>query len=214
MPHGEALTFLINCFVALFAIVNPVGNAPLFLSFTGNCTPSERKQTAFRAALTCLIVLFVFVFLGKGILYLFRVTIPAFQIAGGALIFIIGLTMLHAFRLWVKSTPSEEQEAVEKEEVGVIPLGIPILAGPGAITTAMVFAFEYAGPEGKIMVCIAVILTSLISYFVFAGSNWLMKIMGNTGINILTRLMGLLLTVKAVQFALAGLTAAFPGLFK
>jgi small neutral amino acid transporter SnatA (MarC family) len=96
--------------------------------------------------------------------------------------------MLHAFRLWTRSTPEEEQEAADKEDVAVIPLGIPILSGPGAITTAMVFAFQHQGLQGKLLVSLAALLTSVITYFVFRESTFLMKIMGHTGINLLTRI--------------------------
>ena len=208
------LNFFVNTFISIFAIVNPIGNTPLFLSFTEGKSIKDKKKIAFRASLTSFLILLLFIFLGKGILTAFRVTIPAFHIAGGILIFIIGLTMLHAFRLWVKTTPHEEKEAVDKEDVAVIPLGIPILSGPGAITTVMVFTFQQPGLEGKLLVSLASLLTCIITYFVFSESGYLMKIMGQTEINLLTRLMGLLLTVKAVQFFINGLSEVIPFLTK
>ena len=170
----------------------------------------EKKRVALRAAITSLLILLAFVLLGKQILFFFRITIPAFQIAGGILIFIIGLTMLHAFRLWVKSTPTEEKDWTEKPDVGVIPLGIPILSGPGAITTIMVLVFQHPDFQGRAIVGGAAVVVCVIAFVIFAELTYLIRLLGQTGINIFTRLMGLLLTVMAVQFLINGLRAAFP----
>jgi len=210
MDLNEGLKFFFASLISLFAIVNPFGNAPIFLGLTEGKGAQERKRIALRASLTCVITLLAFIFLGKSVLYLFRVSISSFQIAGGILIFIIGLTMLHAFRLWTKSTPKEEEEALVKEDIAVIPLGIPILSGPGAITTAMILVFQHSGFEGKLIVSISALLTSILAYLILSFSGILLKAVGNTGINILTRLMGLLLTVKAIEFITEGVLSAFP----
>jgi multiple antibiotic resistance protein len=210
MSRAEWLNFFFTSFISLFAIVNPLGNATLFLTLTEGKPDKDKQRVALRAAITSLLILLAFIFLGKQILVFFRITIPAFQIAGGILIFIIGVTMLHAFRLWVKSTPTEEQAWAEKQDVGVIPLGIPILTGPGAITTAMVLVFQQTGIEARMIVCAAAVLVCLIAFLVFSQSTYLLRLLGDTGINIFTRLMGLLLTVMAVQFFINGLKAAFP----
>lgn len=210
MSGADELNFFVTAFVSLFAIVNPFGNAPLFLSLTEGRSAKEQQRIALRAAVTSFLILAAFIFFGKPILSFFRVTIPAFQIAGGILIFIIGITMLRAFHFWARSTPEEEKEASEKQDVAVIPLGIPILTGPGAITTAMVLTFQRTGLEARLVVALSAVLVCLIAYLVFRESSYLMRIMGNTGINILTRLMGLLLTVIAAQFIINGLLAVFP----
>ena len=179
MSRAEWLNFFLTSFISLFAIVNPLGNATLFISLTEGCSDRQRRRAAIRAAITSLLILLVFIFLGKQILTFFRITIPAFQIAGGILIFIIGVTMLHAFRLWVKSTPTEEQAWAEKQDVGVIPLGIPILSGPGAITTAMVLAVQQPNLEARAIVCAAAVLVCLIAFLVFSQSTYLMRLLGD-----------------------------------
>ena len=214
MSKIEWLNFFLTSFISLFAIMNPLGNTAVFLGMTEGRTEGEKKRIALRAALTSFIVILGFILAGKQILFFFRITIPAFEIAAGVLIFIIGLTMLSAFRLWMKSTPNEEKEAAarvsERQDVAIIPLGIPIVSGPGAITTAMVLAFQRPGIEARITVVVAAALVSIITYFVFAESTYLFRLLKQTGINILTRLMGLLLTVMAVQFLINGLKMAFP----
>jgi len=215
MSKADGLNLFLTSFISLLAIMNPFGNTPLFLTLAGAKPEKEKQRIALRASATSILILLAFIFLGKQILAFFRITIPAFQIAGGILIFIIGLTMLHAFRLWVKSTPGEEQDWSEKQDVAIIPLGIPILTGPGAITTAMVLALQNAAIgtaalELKIIVSLAALAVSVITYIVFRESAYLMRLLGNTGINILTRLMGLLITVMAVQFVINGLKASFP----
>jgi multiple antibiotic resistance protein len=210
MSRAEWLNFFFTSFISLFAIVNPFGNSPMFLTLTEGRPEKEKKRLALRAALTCMLVLLAFVLLGKQILSFFHITIPAFQIAGGVLIFMIGVTMLSAFHLWMKSTPTEEKDWTGKPDVGVIPLGIPILSGPGAITTIMVMVFQHPDLPGRVIVASATVLVSLISFVIFAQSTYLTRLLGQTGINIFTRLMGLLLTVMAVQFLINGLRAAFP----
>ncbi len=214
MPEPHWLTYFATTFFSLFAIINPFGNAPLFLGMTEGRTERDKKSIALRAALTSFVILVAFVLGGKYILFFFKITIPAFEIAAGVLIFIIGLTMLSAFHFWMRTSGPEQKEAEvkaeEKQDVAIIPLGIPILSGPGAITTAMVLAFQTAGVSSRLMVIVCAAIVRLITFLVFAESSYLVRLLKQTGINILTRLMGLLLTVMAVQFFINGLKLAFP----
>ncbi len=208
----EWLNLFITSFVSLLAIVNPFGNAPLFLAFTEEKSQQEKTKIAFRASLACLIILLTFIFFGKYILLFFRITITDFQIAGGILIFVVGLNMLHARHPRTKSIPQEQEEAQEKEDIAVVPLAIPILRGPGAIATAMVLAHQAQTFNGRLLVAFSAFLTALITFFIFKESVRVFNYLGQTGINILTRLMGLILTVKAVEFVIQGLYSAFPHL--
>ena len=207
------LNFFFTAFISLFAIVNPFGNAPLFLTFTEDKTEKERTQIAFRSSLASMIILLAFIFLGKYILLFFRITISDFQIAGGIIIFVVGLNMLQVRHPRTKSIPQEQEEAMEKEDISIVPLGIPILSGPGAIATAMVLAYQSGHLFGKVLVAIGAILTAGFTFFIFKESIRLIKFLGHTGINLLTRLMGLILMVKAVEFVVQGIYSAFPQLF-
>jgi multiple antibiotic resistance protein len=158
-----------------------------------------------RAAWTCLVVLTGFAAAGKLIFRLFGITLPAFKIAGGVILLLIGLDMLRARRSQTKETPSEAEEGAEKEDVGIIPLGVPMLAGPGAISTVMVLIGGKPDWWYGIPVFLAIVIVSLVSYWILAGADRVRQHLGETGIRILTRLMGLMLTAIAVQFMLNGL---------
>jgi multiple antibiotic resistance protein len=191
----------------VFFIVDPLGNVPFFLALTEGADTENRRKTAFRASLISLFILLLFAFVGEWILRLFRVSMSSFQIAGGILIFIIALSMLQARRSRAKSTPKEEQEGVAADDVAVFPLAIPMLAGPAAITTVMVLINLSASPVQKGLVALAIVLTCVFSYWIFRESSRLLGLLGQTGINVLTRLMGFLLAVISVQFVIDGVKA-------
>lgn len=199
------LEFAIICFSLIFFIVDPLGNIPVFLAITEGASQEERKRIAWRASLTTFIILLFFAFVGDWILRLFRVTINSFQIAGGILIFIIAINMLQARRSRTKSTPEEEQERGEKEDVAIFPLAIPMLSGPAAITTVMVLINLSASFTQRAIVILSLFIISICCYWIFRQSGRLMNLLGQTGINVLMRLMGLLLAVISVQFVIDGI---------
>lgn len=199
------LEFAAISFSLIFFIVDPLGNAPIFLSITGDKSPPERNRTALRASLVTFLILLVFAFVGEWILKLLRVTISSFQIAGGILIFIIALSMLQARRSRAKSTPQEEHEKHEGEDVAVFPLAIPMLSGPAAITTVMVLINLSTSITQRALVILAIFLTCLFTYLILRASGRVLGLLGQTGINVLTRLMGLLLAVISVQFVIDGI---------
>jgi multiple antibiotic resistance protein len=172
---------------------------------TVNAGPEHRRRMARRAAWTCFVVLSAFAVAGTWIFKLFGITLPAFRIAGGLILFLIGMDMLQARRPQTKETPIETEEGLEREDIGIIPLGIPMLAGPGSISTVMVLmsgvpAWWYAVP-----LLLAIGITAFASYWILAAADRVRAYLGETGARILTRLMGLLLTAIAVQFILNGL---------
>jgi len=197
---------------SIFFIVDPLGTAPVFLAITEGKSAAERKRTAFRASLVTFMILLVFAFVGEWILKLLRVTISSFQIAGGILIFTIALSMLQARRSRAKSTPQEEHEKQEGDDVAIFPLAIPMLSGPAAITTVMVLINLSTSPLHRVLVILAIALTSLFCYLILRASGRLLNLLGQTGINVLTRLMGLLLAVISVQLVIDGIKAAFLGI--
>jgi len=208
-PMSGALTDLLQfSFVALtsvFFLVDPIAAIPTFLAMTAEQDRLQRRHMAKRAAWTCLVVLTGFAAAGKLIFRLFGITLPAFQIAGGVILLLIGLDMLRARRTQTKETPSEAAEGAGKEDVGIIPLGVPMLAGPGAISTVMVLIGGKPDWWYAIPVFLAIVAVSLVSYLVLAGADRVRQYLGETGIRVLTRLMGLMLTAIAVQFMLNGL---------
>jgi multiple antibiotic resistance protein len=193
----------------IFFIVDPLGTAPIFLSITEGKSAQERNRTALRASVITFLILLVFAFVGEWILRLLRVTISSFQIAGGILIFIIALSMLQARRSRAKSTPREEHEKHEGEDVAVFPLAIPMLSGPAAITTVMVLINLSTSLTQRALVILAIFLTCLLTYLILRASGRVLGLLGQTGINVLTRLMGLLLAVISVQFVIDGIKEVF-----
>ncbi len=199
------LEFAVVSFSLIFFIVDPVGNIPFFLALTEGAGAEERKRTAFRASLATFLILLFFAFVGEWILRLLRVTISSFQIAGGILIFIIAISMLQARRSRARSTPEEEHDRLPEDDVSIFPLAIPMMSGPAAITTVMVLINLSKSVTQRVMVILAILVTSLACYFILKESGRLLKILRKTGLNVLSRLMGLLLAVIAVQFVVDGI---------
>lgn len=191
---------------SIFFLVDPFAVVPMFLSMTFDVPESTRRQMARRSAWTCAIVLCVFAAAGSLIFKAFGITLPAFKIAGGIILLLIGLDMLQARQSATKSTAEEQQEGAEKADASIIPLGMPMLAGPGAISTVMVLVGGAHSIWQHTVVYGVILLTSYVSYWVLSGADRVRRYLGNTGIRIMTRLMGLLLVALAVQFVANGLT--------
>src|SRR5689334_3306580 len=202
---GPSIQYFIVTLSSIFFLVDPFAAIPAFLVITADGGQSDHRRLARKAALTCFIVLSGFALAGSLIFRFFGITLPAFQIAGGIILILMGLEMLQARRSATHETPKETAEGASKEDAGIIPLGIPMLAGPGAISTVMILM----GPSPswwKIgVVFIAITITSVASFLILAAAERVGKFLGETGIRILMRLMGLLLTAIAVQFIVNGL---------
>jgi multiple antibiotic resistance protein len=203
-PDG-LLQFSFVALTSIFFLVDPIAAIPTFLAMTAEHEAEQRRRMAKRAAWTCLVVLSGFAAAGGLIFRLFGITLPAFKIAGGVILLLIGLDMLRARRSPTKETSSEAEEGAGKEDAGIIPLGIPMLAGPGSISTVMVLIGGKPDWWYAIPVFLAIAAVSLVSYWVLAGADRVRRYLGETGIRILTRMMGLMLTAIAVQFMLNGL---------
>jgi multiple antibiotic resistance protein len=214
-PMDERTTllhFALLAFSSLFSIVNPVSTAPLFLTMTEGDPPDKRQRMAWRASVTAWTTLTLFALLGEAVLQLFSITIGAFRIAGGALLFSIGMDMIRVQQPREKQTPEEIYEGAERDDVAIIPLAIPMLSGPGAISTVIVLG-QHAHTWGRMLLLLAVIaVTCMASYLILRSSQYVTRLLGQTGLRIASRLMGLLLTVTAVQFILNGVHDALPSL--
>jgi multiple antibiotic resistance protein len=216
-PAQQALTelsrvpwvrFALLALSSIFFLVDPFAAIGSFLAITAGADEARRKRMARKAALTCFVVLTSFALCGQLIFRMFGITLPAFEIAGGLILLLIGLDMLEAKRSATQEATGDAEEASHKEDAGIVPLGIPMLAGPGAISSVMVLVGQvptlWSWEMGAILGSIA--LTSLISYGVLAGASRVRKVLGETGIRILVRIMGLLLVALAMQFFVNGLT--------
>lgn len=198
--------FALLALTSVFFLVDPFTVIPMFVAVTADSSESERRQVARRAAWTCAIVLCSFALAGSLIFKMFGITLPAFKIAGGIILLGIGLDMLQARPSGTKVTPEETQEGATKADASIIPLGLPMLAGPGAISTVMVLVGESHAAWQHAVIYASILLVSFVSYLVLAGANRVRRYLGDTGIRIMTRLMGLLLVALAVQFVANGLT--------
>ena len=202
------LQFAFIAFTSIFVLVDPIAAVPAFLAMTVGADRAQRRHMAVRAAWTCFIVLLTFSLAGTLIFKLFGITLAAFKIAGGVILGSIGIDMLQAKRSPTKETPRDTEEGAEKDDVGIIPMGIPMLAGPGAISSVMVLMSQNPDWPHAIVVACAIALAAALSFVTLAAADWVSSHLHETGIRILSRLMGLLLTAIAVQFILNGLKDA------
>ena len=207
LSQAPLVRFSLLAFSSIFFLVDPFGAIPSFMAITASADSLRRKRTARKAAITCFIVLTSFAVVGQMIFKLFGITLPAFEIAGGLILLLIGLEMLQAKRSATQEVTGDTEEASQKEDAGIVPLGIPMLAGPGAISTVMVMVGQvpnlWRWEMGAIVASITV--TSLVSYLVLSGAERVRRVLGETGIHVLVRVMGLLLVALAVQCFINGL---------
>lgn len=205
---GALLQQLLLVFTSVLFIVDPFAVVPSFLAMTARDTPATRRVLARRGAWTVAVTLTVFALGGSLIFKLFGITIGAFKIAGGVLIGLNALDMVQARRSQQRETPAETAEGIEKEDIGILPLGIPMLAGPGAISTVMLLALEAKSWITTGALYLAIALTAYVSFLTLAGASLVERRLGATGMRILTRLMGLVLCAIAVQFIIDGIRLA------
>jgi multiple antibiotic resistance protein len=204
----KTLQELFLIFTSVLFIVDPLTAVPTFLAMTARDPPEARRKMAKRGAWTCFVTLTSFALGGSLIFRLFGITIAAFKIAGGVLIGLNALDMVSARRSQQRESPVEKAEGIEKEDVGIMPLGVPMLAGPGAISTVMVLAGTPRSPVTTIGLYVAIALTALLTYVTLAAATHLERRLGQTGMRILTRFMGLVLCAIAVQFVIDGIKLA------
>jgi multiple antibiotic resistance protein len=196
--------------VALWALINPLGAAPIFLSLTEN-RPAARRQIGFVAAVAEGVVLIASVFVGQALLQAFGIDIPAFRIAGGLLILFAALAMLHTPDRRTAETPEDGHGSTADDSVAVVPLAIPILAGPGAISTVIVFAHKSAALSHHLVICAIIVAVAAGTWVVLRLALVLAPLIGPTGMRVFTQIMGLLIAAIAVEFITQGLGAIFPG---
>lgn len=197
-------------FAGLLAIVNPIGAIPLFVNMTGQQTSAQKKHTGLVASVATCVVLLVVLVTGEAILRFFGISIASFRVGGGILLLLIAISMLHAKTSPAKHTEEEAIDSSERDSVAVVPLAIPILAGPGAISTVILYAQRRSEIGHYFLLAGEIVLISLVVFGCFTAAPYLARLLGKTGINIVTRIMGLIMAAIGVEFIANGLKQLFP----
>lgn len=198
------LTHFLVSLSAVFFVVDPVGVVPIFLAITAGDSETKMRRTALRACIVACGLLLFFALFGGVIFQVFGVSLAAFRVAGGILLLITALDMLRARPSETRTSRTEEQEGVAKEDVALVPLAMPLLAGPGAIASAMVLMSKGDSLLMTVPVLAAIVLTFVASYFILRASHLVQRVLKQSGVAILERVMGLILAAIAVQFMADG----------
>jgi multiple antibiotic resistance protein len=213
-PHSVSLAglersayvrFSVLALSSIFFLVDPFAALPTFLAVTAGANAQRRRKMAWKASVTALVVLSAFALAGQYIFKMFGITLPAFEIAGGVILLLIGLDMLEAKRSPTQESHEEAAAAARKEDAGIVPLGIPMLAGPGAITSVMVLVGQVQNLWQMLAILASILITAAICYLVLGNSDRVARALGETGVRILVRIMGLLLVSLAVQYFVNGM---------
>ena len=204
------LELLVTFGVTLFSIVDAVGNIPFFIAATDGFTPPAKRWIIERAVVISSTVLIFFLLTGRLLLRLLNIRLSSFQIAAGIVLFIIGWDLLRARFSATKTSEDEEAEAMSKEDIAVFPLAIPLLAGPGAITSCIVYGSQASSLLTKGMTVGVVLIVMLLSFGILDAASRISARIGLTGMRVIRRVMGLLLTAIGVNFVLEGIKAALP----
>jgi multiple antibiotic resistance protein len=199
------LTYALTVFTGFFAIMNPLANAPVFIGLTDGMDTVNKRSVARKSVITAFFIVVVFVFIGKYIFELFGITIPAFKIAGGILIFYVGFEMLMSKKSSIHNT---KEDTDQDEGIAISPLAIPILAGPGTIVTAMNFVTDASYIHIGIVVAVFALMI-LLTWLAFIYSDVLLKKIGNNNIVVITKLMGLILTIIGTDMLISGIKLSF-----
>jgi multiple antibiotic resistance protein len=201
------LEFVVGAFATIFAIVNPVANVPIFEAVTDGYSRELKRKVIIKICMVTLVILFVFGIFGQWIFSIYGITIPAFKVAGGLLLFSVAYDMLHGKTSQTKLSKVDEEQFSSAEVVGIVPLGIPLFAGPGSITIVMILVSESVGNGDMVSlaaVFLAITLTVIISYLLLINSHRVFAFMGKSGAMAFTRIMGILLSAVAINFVLSG----------
>lgn len=210
---SDLVSYSVVAFSAIFFVVDPFAVVPVFVTITEGDTEEKRRQMAARACLVSAGILLFFLVGGGLIFKLFSLTLAAFKIAGGILLLLTALDMLRSMPARTRTSGKELSEAVGKPDVAIVPLAMPLLAGPGAIATVMVLTAQASRIWQFILLALSIVVTAAISYLLLRAASLVNRFLGNTGRAILERVMGLLLIAIAVQFMIGGVRDAFPEFF-
>ncbi|TLS67070.1 YchE family NAAT transporter [Mariprofundus erugo] len=202
----------IKIFVSLLAVVNPIGAIPLFISMTADESSAQRRQTIHMVAVGVAAILLATLFFGDLLLQFFGITIDSFRVGSGILILLMAIAMLHAKNSPIRQTEEEAGESIAKESVAIVPLAMPLLAGPGAISTVILASHKSGGIGHMLAIAVGIVLLSLLVWGALRLAPWIGRHISSTGINIFTRIMGLILAAIAIEIMANGIKGLFPAL--
>jgi len=199
----ETISFALLCITSLFTLINPLGTMPVFMSMTAELSVEDRNKTAKKASIVSLLTIIAFAFTGQLLFNFFGISVNSFRVVGGIIFFIMGMDMLQARLGQVKIKDNEVKSYVT--DISITPLAIPMICGPGAITNAIVLMEDANTLPKQIVLIISIILIMFLTYLILYSSSKLIKLLGQTGINVMMRIMGLIVMVIAVEFFFSGL---------
>jgi len=200
---NESVTFGLLCLTSFFTLINPLSTMPIFMTMTAGLSESERSRTAKKASIVALITIVVFALSGQLLFNFFGISVNSFRIVGGVIFFIMGMDMLQARLGQVKIKDSEVKQYVN--DISITPLAIPMICGPGAITNSIVLMEDASTFSKKVILFSSIFFIMLLTYLILYSSSKIIKFLGQTGINVMMRLMGLIVMVIAVEFFFSGL---------
>ena len=207
-------TIYTKMLIGLLAIVNPIGAIPIILSITGQATEQERKRISKIVVFSVPLILLTALFLGERILEFFGISIDSFRVGGGILILLMAIAMMQGHLSEAKQTKEEAEEGERLDSVAVVPLSMPLLAGPGAISTVILYGHRSAAVNHKMIISVEILILATILWLVLASIPWISKHISRTGINVFTRIMGLILAAISVEFIAEGIKGLFPMLIQ
>ena len=208
----DLLTVALLYFASFFSLINPLGSMPVFLTMTSNLNKKERSRTAIKAVLTAFITLMIFAFGGQMLFQFFGISVDSFRIVGGIIFFMMGYDMLNARLSSLKNLNHDEVKDYV-DDISITPLGIPMIAGPGAITNSIVLMQDSETLTMKLVLIAVIVFTMLLTLAIYIGGSTIVKFLGETGNKIMLKLMGLIVMVIAVEFFFAGLTPILRNIF-
>jgi multiple antibiotic resistance protein len=213
MEHVTGIFYYIKVFIALMILVNPFEGIPLFLSKTNHCTPDEKTAIAKKTSLAVFLVLVLSLFFGRYVLQLFGITIASFSLAGGIIIFLIAIDMvLGKSDSGEKSMPNDPVN--NPSDIAIVPLAIPLLAGPGAISSVIVYGSTSTGLVDDLILAVIVLMVGIAVRISLRAASKMEKFLHDTGVKVLTKISGLLVAAIAVEMIFHALIQAFPSLLK
>lgn len=198
---------LVSTLGVVFAIIDPFGYVPIFIAMTSDDSEQQRKKMLLKACTTAFTVLVVSTLLGNHILRFFGISIPALQISGGIILFVIGIEMVKILPISEKITALEENEGIKKQDISIIPLAIPMLSGPASIATVIILGSQkinYSMEVHVLAIITSIFITLAFTFWILRFAGKILAVVGHTGINVMTRIMGLLLSAMAIQFIIDG----------
>ena len=201
----EIIKFFIISFTSLFALVNPIGFSPMFISLVDELNSQEKKQIANKGVFTAGLTLIIFLFIGEFIFQFFGITIEAFKIAGGILFMRSSFNLIEVKTSRTRTTPAEEESALTKDDIAYTPIGIPLIAGPGAITSIMVLSTSNPSITYKLILFVVIVLVMLTTLIILRMSSKITQKIGTSGLRIIQRIMGIILLTISIQFIIDGI---------